>query len=81
MDRPIVDDRPDGLISETSLWTQREAAAYLGVSGRYLRDSTCPCVRLPGGGGRRRRVVRYFPGAVRAWAAQWGTGSEAPGGE
>lgn len=50
------------------LWTQREACAYLGVSARYLRDSGCPKLLLPGTGPRGRPVVRYVPDDVKAWA-------------
>jgi hypothetical protein len=52
------------------LWTQREAAAFLGVSTRYLRDSPCPKVLLPGTGSRGRAIVRYVPADVRSWALQ-----------
>lgn len=53
---------PDGL------WTQREAAAYLRVSARYLRGSDCPKLLLPGTGPRGKPLVRYAPEDVRAWA-------------
>lgn len=52
------------------LWTQREAAAYLRVSARFLRDSSCPKVLLPGNGKRGYAVIRYDPKEVRAWADQ-----------
>jgi hypothetical protein len=53
------------------LWTQREAAAYLGVTGRFLRDSTCPKMLLPGNGEKGQPIVRYAPAEVRAWARSW----------
>jgi hypothetical protein len=46
-------------------WTQPEAAAYLQVSERYLRYSTCPKVLLPGNGEADRR---YEPTVVKEWA-------------
>jgi hypothetical protein len=49
------------------LWTQEEASAALKVSARYLRDSSCPKVLLPGQGPKGQRLVRYAPAAVRAW--------------
>lgn len=57
----------------TGLWTQAEAAKYLGVSIRYLRDSACPKVLLPGNGKRGQPLVRYSPMAVIKWAACWAT--------
>lgn len=56
-----------------SLWTQRQAAAYLGVSQRYLRDSSCPKLLLPGNGPKGQPVVRYDPAQVGAWVAGWRT--------
>lgn len=50
------------------LLTQREAAALLRVSVRYLRDSHCPKVLLPGAKGTSRKLVRYSRDAVLAWA-------------
>lgn len=50
------------------LWTQHEAATYLGVSERYLRASDCPKLLLPGTGPKRKPLVRYAPVDVRAWA-------------
>ncbi len=55
------------------LWNQREAAYYLGVSARYLRDSDCPKVLLPGNGKSGQPIVRYDPAGVKAWAARWNT--------
>jgi hypothetical protein len=49
------------------LWTQKQAAGYLHVSTRYLRESSCPKVLLPGNGERGRALVRYEPATVRAW--------------
>ena len=50
------------------LWTQKEAAAFLAVTPRYLRDSTCPKILLPGNGRKRQPLVRYDPDEVRGWA-------------
>lgn len=55
------------------LWNQEEAAAYLSVSPRYLRDSSCPKVCLPGNGRQRQSLVRYKPEQVIAWAEAWRT--------
>ena len=48
------------------LWTEREAARFLGMSPRWLRDSTVPKSMLPGKGARP--TIRYEPAEVRAWA-------------
>jgi hypothetical protein len=60
-------------VSERSehLWTQREAAAFLHVSTRTLRSSSCPKLSLPVTG--KRPIVRYNPEAVRAWALSFTT--------
>ena len=55
------------------LWTQREAAAFLGVSTRYLRDSSCPKILLPGSGRKGNPLVRYDPADVRTWVRNWHT--------
>ena len=55
------------------LWTQREAAYYLGVSARYLRESVCPKVLLPGNGPKGQPIVRYDPAEVKQWAERWHT--------
>jgi len=52
---------------EEDLWRQKRAAAYLGVSTRYLRQSSCPKILLPGHGEHGKPLVRYEPAAVRAW--------------
>ncbi len=62
---PLPDDR---------LWTQREACTYLGVSARYLRESSCPKILLPGTGPKGQNIVRYSPADVRAWAEDWRAG-------
>ena len=62
-----MSDEPRG-ISVDRLWTQKEAAAWLGVSVRYLRDSGCPKILLPSHGGGQRDIVRYDPADVREWA-------------
>ncbi len=56
------------------LWTQREAAYFLGVSTRYLRESDCPRTLLPGNGPRGQPMVRYDPQHIRAWHTQWVVG-------
>jgi hypothetical protein len=56
------------------LWTQREAAVFLGVTPRYLRDSSCPKVLLPGNGKKGHPILRYDPVEVRAWARAWHSG-------
>jgi hypothetical protein len=48
------------------LWTEAEAARFLGMSARWLRDSTVPKATLPGKG--KRPTIRYEPEEVRAWA-------------
>jgi hypothetical protein len=58
-------------MSDEPLWTQKQAASYLGVSARYLRDSTCPKLLLPGHGKAGHPIVRYEPDEVRAWARAW----------
>ena len=50
------------------LLTQRQAATYLNVSPRYLRESGCPKLLLPGTGPRQRPLVRYDQADVAAWA-------------
>lgn len=47
-------------------WTQTEAAEFVGVSARTLRESSCPKLLLPGSGSRR--IVRYDPDDVTRWA-------------
>ena len=71
--RPIstLIDRPQ--LAADHLWSQKEAAYFLGVSTRYLRESSCPKVLLPGTGARGHPLVRYDPKAVREWAQQWST--------
>jgi hypothetical protein len=53
------------------LWTQEETSRFLKVSVRYLRDSGCPTIALPGNGKRGQPVVRYDPQEVVAWARRW----------
>ena len=55
------------------LWTQKEAAVFLGVTPRYLRDSSCPKILLPGNGKKGIPVLRYDPGDVRRWARERAT--------
>lgn len=66
--------RVDGRVAAqgaTRLLTQREAATFLGVSARYLRDSSCPKILLPGNGEKGQPLVRYDPSQVRTWAQAW----------
>jgi hypothetical protein len=49
------------------LWSQDEAAKAMRVSVRYLRESTCPRVELPGNGDEGRPMLRYDPEVCRAW--------------
>jgi hypothetical protein len=53
------------------LWTQDETSRFLKVSVRYLRDSACPHIALPGNGKRGQPVLRYDPQEVVAWARRW----------
>jgi hypothetical protein len=55
------------------LWTQDEAAAYLNVSTRYLRDSSCPKATLPGNGPKGESLIRYKPEDVMRWVDSWRT--------
>lgn len=66
-------------ITVLKLWTQEEAAAYLNLSTRYLRDSSCPKVLLPGNGPRRESLVRYKPEQVIQWVDSWSTAGSAFG--
>lgn len=66
---------PQQLPESDRLWTQPEAAAFLGVTTRYLRDSTCPKLLLPGNGAKGQPLVRYDPDDVRAWARSWHAGA------
>jgi len=54
------------------LWTSQDVADFLQVSLRWVEKQralgTLPCVPLPG-----RRLVRYDPERVRAWALQRAT--------
>ena len=56
---------------DSRLWTQLEAAFYLGVSPRYLRASDCPKLLLPGTGPKGKKLVRYDPADVKAWADRY----------
>jgi hypothetical protein len=71
--RPTRAVEPIGSLDANRLWTQREAAAYLSVTPRYLRESTCPKILLPGNGTKGYPVVRYDPTEVRAWSRAWHT--------
>jgi hypothetical protein len=52
----------------TRLWTQVEAAEFLGMSPRWLRDSNAPKILLPGNGPRGRPTVRYDAYSLMEWA-------------
>lgn len=57
-----------GSLPNDRLWSQSEAAYFLRVSTRYLRESDCPKVLLPGNGAKGHEMVRYDPADVKAWA-------------
>lgn len=57
-------------LASDKLWTQPEAAEYLGVSPAYLRESSCPKVLLPPVRGKKP-LVRYVPDDVRSWIRNW----------
>lgn len=71
--RPVDQSRERAQLASDHLWSQKEAAYFLGVSTRYLRASRCPKILLPGAGTKGQPLVRYDPKAVREWAAQWST--------
>ena len=52
-----------------ALWTSQDVADFLRVSLRWVEKQRAlnrlPCLPLPG-----RRLVRYDPAAIRAWALQ-----------
>jgi hypothetical protein len=58
-------------LPDDRLWTQMEACTFLGVSPRYLRESACPKILLPGTGPKGQSIVRYAPADVKAWAEYW----------
>ncbi len=58
---------------EPRLWTQKAAAAAMGVSIRYLRASDCPKVFLPSTRRGGRPLLRYDPEECRAWWRAWST--------
>jgi hypothetical protein len=60
------------------LWTQEEATLYLNVSVRWLRDSACPKIRLPGNGRTGEPLIRYRPEDVVKWVDSWCTRSLRP---
>ncbi len=65
---------PHFALNRNRLWTQSQAAAFLSVTPRYLRDSACPKILLPGNGPSGRPLLRYDPDEVRSWARAWRTG-------
>lgn len=70
----VPDDPPLAELSRNRLWNQSQAAEFLAVTPRYLRDCSCPRILLPGNGPSGRPVLRYDPDEVRAWARAWRTG-------
>lgn len=60
---------PRGDALSEALWTSQDVADFLQVSLRWVEKqralSVLPCLPLPG-----RRLVRYDPSAIRAWAMQ-----------
>jgi hypothetical protein len=66
--------KPPSVFRPQPLWTSQDVADFLQVSLRWVEKQralgTLPCVPLPG-----RRLVRYDPERVRAWALQRGTSS------
>lgn len=63
-----LDGKCELSLPQPQLWTQAEAAQYLRVSTRWLRDSSVPTILLPGNGPRGRRTLRYDAQSVVAWA-------------
>ena len=59
--------------SVLQLWNQEKAAAYLQVGTRFLRNSNCPRIHLPGNGEQGEPLLRYKPEQVIEWAESWGT--------
>lgn len=57
-----------------TLLTIREAAQLLHVSTSYLRNSDCPKIRLPGGRGDGRQVIRFDRAELLAWVASHSVG-------
>ena len=53
----------------TQLLTAKEAAAQLGVSVSYIRNSDLPKVALPSGRGTKRAIVRVRQSDLDAWVA------------
>ena len=54
-------------IDARRLWTQKEAAAYLVMSTRWLRDSNVPKILIPGNGSKGKPAIRYEKGAIDEW--------------
>lgn len=54
-------------MTDLVLWTQKKAAEAMGVSLRYLRESTCPRVELPSNKPGGRPMLRYDPEVCRTW--------------
>ena len=58
-----------------TLWTSQDVADFLQVSLRWVEKQRAagvlPCVPLPG-----RRLVRYDPARIRAWALKRATAGQ-----
>jgi hypothetical protein len=52
------------------LWTTKEAADALRVREQFLRDSGAPRLLLPGRNPGGRRLLRWDPDLLRAWARE-----------
>lgn len=50
---------------------QREMARLLQVGERWLRDSGCPVILLPGGRPSSRPMLRYDVEQAQAWYRQF----------
>lgn len=69
----VVDLHPQATPRRSEpLWTSQDVADFLQVSLRWVEKQRAlgvlPCVTLPG-----RRLVRYDPEAIRAWALRRAT--------
>ena len=55
-------------MTNKALFSQQEAAAYLGVKVRYLRDEVSIVPReLPGHGEKKRPLIRYHRDDLDQW--------------
>jgi len=58
------------IVPLTYVVTASDIGAALGLSGRWVRDSSCPALRLPSSGRARATYPRYVVGTVQQWLAQ-----------